>query len=361
MKRLLVFARPLVLMLPLLMIICLSGCGDSADYTDYFAVEPAEIVVSEEANEIFIHYSISNISKKDNLSFAITIGETTENYIVSADEMVSGNITIDVGRLTDYQYTYEIGYAVSKNDKVIWEKTESASCDCRPLFVHPAQITYNGETVDVELIDYQINYFDLSELFGSFDDSSLHVVSLKNEQHDIAKLNTSTDSEGSATANEGKILSVVTYGQSEACDTYHYTDDLEISISDGIKAADVDWADNMVFRGDADTKESSVYGMSVTTFTMYIDIENPSDERIYAYVKDFYVNTKAISREYLVGDTSEYPQRIDAHEADSIYTVTSASVWTSTGVRNVEKFGMDVVILNQNKEEIYNGIVWLDL
>lgn len=351
-----------LLLLSLLILVGLSGCG--TDYTNCFSFEPAEVVTDLRANEIAINYTISNVEEDDDLTFIVTVGEESQAWGVSAGETVSDCITIDVGRLTDdYQYKYEIKCEVLRDSdgKELWTKTISESCDCRTIFIHPAEITYKGETVAVELVDYQINYFDLTTLFSAFDDSKVHAVNLENWNNDMAKIQASTESEDGNAVNEGGILRVITAGQNEVCDTYHYTNDLKIIISDGVRASDVDWASNMEFRRDANYRESMFNGNRFLTWTMYVDIKNPSDETVSAYVSNFYVNDTPISEAYLVGTLEDSEIKIKAHETDSVYTVTSGSVWVSTGVENVKKFGMEVVILNQDGETVYTGTSWIDL
>lgn len=177
-----------LLLLSLLILVGLSGCG--TDYTNCFSFEPAEVVTDLRANEIAINYTISNVEEDDDLTFIVTVGEESQAWGVSAGETISDCITIDVGRLTDdYQYKYEIKCEVLRDSdgKELWTKTISESCDCRTMFIHPAEITYKGETVAVELVDYQINYFDLTTLFSAFDDSKVHAVNLENWNNDMAK------------------------------------------------------------------------------------------------------------------------------------------------------------------------------
>lgn len=348
----------------------LAGCGGPADYSDCFSIQSIFPTADETENRLEVDYEVSNASRKKGLTFCVTLdGETTE-YPLEPGDAEEASMIIDIGRPEAYDLSYPVTYGVKKDDETIWTQEETVSYDCTEMFVHPATITYGDSTVSVELQDYQSNYFDLSALFENFDTAAAHNVRFLNGQiytdahasvgNDLANIVSSeADTEGGrANAAEGAILQLFTYGSKEANDTYHFSNDLTVQISDAVRAKDVDWGSHMTFSDEANTRSSKVYGMDVTTFEMKVLVENVSDQTIYGKVTKFYVNNSAISDEYLVGSTHD---EIKPGETIGVYNISSPPVWTSTGIKNIDKFGLNIQLEDAAGTILYDGIQWLDV
>lgn len=347
----------------------LAGCGGPADYTDCFSIQSISPTADETENRLEVDYEVSNASRKKGLTFCITLdGETTEYPLEPGDAEEASRI-IDIGRPEAYDLSYPVTYEVKKDDETIWTQEDTVAYDCTEMFVHPATITYGDSTVSVELQDYQSNYFDLSALFENFDTTAAHNVRFLNGQinsdahasadNDLANIVSSeADTEGRANAAEGSILQLFTYGNKEINDTYHFSNDLTVQISDAVRAKDVDWGSHMTFSDEANTRSSKVYGMDVTTFKMSVLVENVSDQTIYGAVTKFYVNNSAISDEYLVGSTHD---EIKPGETVGVSNISSPPVWTSTGIKDIKKFGLNVRLEDAAGTILYDGIQWLDV
>lgn len=325
------------------------------DYSGAFSVTQILPVMGETDNEIQIDYKIKNVGKRDDLRFCLTVnGETIEKQLKIGGEEAS-SFLIDIGKPTAYNLSYPAKYEVKYQDESLWSKEEAIQYDCSELFHHNATIRYNEESASVKLADYQTNSFSLSELFSSFDENIPHNVNMNTNSKDRGKIGSADPSaECKAVAASGNTLHVFTYGKMERNDTYRFSDDLEIIITDTVTAASVNWEENMVFLDEADTK--TLYG--ITTVQMKVKINNISDEDILGTLVDFYVNDKKIAKDYLVGSDRD---RIYAGGTGNVSSFTSANVWLSTGVKTVKKFGMHIKLEDKQGNILYDGIQWLDL
>ena len=335
------------------------GCGGVSDYTEYFSVTNVAPYEDAKENLLQIDYVVSNQGKNDNLSFAVTIDGQKGEYGVAAGSSKSDSAIIDIGKPEEYQISYDVLYEVSKNGKVVWSKEDEISYDCTEMFVHPATIYYGEESKEVELVDYQSNYFDLEELFSGYDVNQTHSVKLENAGADRAYIQTTETAEGGkSTLANGSVLHLFTFGNEEINDTSHYSDGLEIYVKEAVPASSVNWSDYMEFIKEAKTSTSTVGGMNVTTMQLYVEIENPSDEDVSATVTEFYVNDTAMSPYSLVGSTNS---SIYAGETDQVYTITSAPVIQQAGIRSMDKMGMEVELKDSSDHVVFKDVVWLYL
>lgn len=336
-----------------------TGCGSNTDYSDYFSVSQVNRFDDDKENMIEVEYEINNLGKKDNLIFCVTVDGMTEKYSVSPESKKTDKKIIDIGRPDNFQLSYPVIFEVKKNSDVIWSKEENITYDCSEMFQHKATIKYGDKTAEISLIDYKSNFFDLAELFSDYDANTSHNVEINNAKNDLARIQEREDSvDGSESVATGSILRLATFGKEEINDTYHFSDDLEIVVTNAIPASSVNWAEHMKFSDDSHYSSSSVYGISVTTYEMDVMIDNPSDETVYGSVTKFYVNDKPVSDEYLAA--SEH-RSISSGETDKVYNISGASVWETTGETNIKKFGLKVKLEDSNGKVLYNDIQWLYL
>lgn len=335
-----------------------SSCSSrNVDYTDYFSIQ--DITQSEtEDNTIELHCEVSNFGKRDDLVFCVSAGGNEEKLSVNAGETSTQTLAINIGRPEDYHLTYDVTFTVRDNGETVWTKTDSVEYDCKEMFVHPAKIQYGDNEVEVELTDYRSNYFDLAQLFPGFDKAAVHKVTLKGASNDIAKIQESETSDSGTDIAPGGVLKLLTFSMNEPNDTYHFTDNLQIVIKDAVTAFSVDWEQHLEFTDEADYQTNRVAGMTTTTFKMIINVDNPSDEDVYASIVKFYVNDTAIDNEYLVGSNHD---RIDARSSGEAYSITSAPVWESTGEGHINRFGMELVLEDGNGNVLYDDVQWLEL
>ena len=345
-----------LIILSTIMVFFLFGCGKkNIDYTDYFEITNIIPIEDRTENTIQVDYSITNDSRNDDLTFIVSIGDITNKYGVASGETKQDAVVINIGKPKEYNLSYNISYEVVKKEKTVWSKEDTITYDCTDMFVHNAVVKYGNETCEIQLKDYETNFYDLTNLFSTFDAAKKHNINLENANYDRAKIQETEDAEeGYQTAATGSVLRLVTAGEKEANDTYHYTDDLVINITDTVLASSVDWNQHMQFLKDSEKNDS--YGF--TTFKMFVKIDNPSDETVLATVTEFYVNDTKVSDEYLVGSDHDF---IDGGEEENVYNISSTPVWKSTGETHIEKFGMRIQLEDMNENIIYDDIQWLYL
>ena len=351
----------LILIGNFMIFICACGVNSkNVDYTDYFTIHEIYPIENETENMIGIPFEITNLGKNEDLNFRLTIGDEVETYPISPNNSQEGEIIIDIGKPNNYNLTYDITYEVFNNGQSIWTKEDSISYDCSSIFIHTATVTYGDEIKDIKLVDYQSNYFDLSEMFSKFDSKETHNVIIENKLNDIGKIQEDKNSEKCKdSAAIGDVLKLYTYGTKEINDTFHFTDNLIIKIEDAISATSVNWNDHLVFTNEAKQNTSNVVGMMVTTLTFYVNVENPSDEDIYGSITGFYVNDSAISEEYM-SSASEH-RLIWANSTNQLNYVSSGAVMRTTGVTDVKRLGVTVVLEDEDGNTLYDDILWLDL
>lgn len=353
----------------LVMLGVLSGCGSGVDYTDCFSVQSISPGTDLAETLIDVEYKVTNTTQTDGLTFCITVNGSSEECTLDSGSEEAVALSVDIGRPESSNISCAVTYEVKRGDKSIWSQEDTLTYDCSEMFTHPATLSYGDRTVDVELHDYQSNFFDLSDLFEDFDPSVAHSVNFEggsrrsdshaNKDNNLVSIVASdTDDEGRASAASGSLLKLYTYGTQEINDTYRFSDNLKIQITDAVKAADINWDSYMSFSSDAKTRSSTVAGMNVTTFETKVFIENPSDETVYGTVTKFYVNDSALSDNYLIG-SSRTP--IASGETDSVYNISSPDVWRTTGVSHVTKFGMKIKLETADGAVVYDGIQWLYL
>ena len=353
-----------------MLIAFLGGCGGAkTDYTDYFSVDSISPVNNETENMLEIDYTVSNLGEENDLVFCVTIDGNTEKYPLNPSDEETDKIVVDIGRPDNYTISYPITYEVKKDDDVIWSKDDSVTYDCTDMFVHHATIIYGEEKQDVKLIDYQSNFFNLSDIFSDFDSSNAHNVIFEGQETTVSThadvdnnlaciVRNEDDKKGLASAADGTLLRIYTYGKKEINDTFHFSNDLVIKITDALKASDVNWKKHMTFSDSAKYNEVYVDGMQITTYRMEVTVKNPSDEDIYGTVKQFFVNDVAVDDKYLAASDRLL---IKAKDTGTLYNVSGASVWKTTGVSSINKFGLKVKLKDKNGNVLYNGIQWLNL
>ena len=173
----------LLLMGVFMSIALLGGCGkEITDYTDYFSIKSISPMNNDTENMLEIDYTVSNLGKKDDLVFCVTLDGNTEKYSVNPNDEKTDKKVVDIGRPDNYTISYPITYEVKKNGDVVWSKEDSITYDCTNMFVHHATIIYGEEKQDVELIDYQSNFFDLSDIFPNFNSSNAHNVIFEGQE-----------------------------------------------------------------------------------------------------------------------------------------------------------------------------------
>lgn len=330
------------------------GCGETTDYSNYFSILQISKFDDDKENMLEVEYEVNNLGKKENMVFCVTINGMTEKYSVSSGNKKSDKMIIDVGHPDNYQLTYPVVYEVMKNGDVVWSKEDSISYDCTEMFQHKATIKYGNETAEVDLTDYQSNYYNLADLFTNFDAKSPHKVELNNANKDIARIQEGEESEGKTeSVAYGSVLRLATRGDNELNDTYHFSDNLEIIIADAVLASSIKWDDHMEFSDDSNYSSDIV-----STFEMDVIIDNPSDETVYGSVTKFYVNDTEVSDKYLAASENI---SISSGETDKVYNYSGPYVWMSTGETNIKKFGLKVKLEDSNGEVLYDDIQWLYL
>ena len=338
--------------------IIFSGCGEK-DYSDCFQMGDIKPMEDDTENKLQVEYSVTNNKAGDNKVFSVTINDKTEKYSVAEGSTKSGQAIIDIGKPDTFNLNYDVKFSVLKNNKEIWSKESSIKYDVSKLFIHKAEVEYNGETAEIELKDYQYNIIDLTTLFNSFNPNEAHKVDVENKNRDLVGISSSKNPKDCFfTPTIGKYLMLGTYGSEEVSDTYHFSDNLKITVNDAILAESVDWEKNMEFVDDSHYTTSSVYGVTVTTYEMDVVVTNPSDETVYGTVTKFYVNDTAVSDEYLVGSKHTY---IGSGQSEKLYNISSGSVWRPTGETNVKKFGLNIKLEDEDGNILYDGIQWLEL
>lgn len=353
----------ILLMLIGIFMIFICACESSSkdiDYTNYFVIQKICPIENETENMIKIPFEIINLGKKEDLNFRLTIGDEIRTYSVSPNTSQKDEIVVDIGKPDNYNLKYDIVYEVFDNSQLIWTKEDNITYDCSSMFIHMATIIYEDETKDIELVDYQSNYFDLSEMFSEFDTKEAHNVIVENGLNDFGKIQEDRNSKkGKDSAAIGNVLRVSTYGAKEINDTYHFADNLIIIIEDAIAAMSVNWNDYLVFTNEAKHSTSNVAGMSVSTLTFYVNIENPSNEDIYGSITGFYVNDVAIAEEYM--SSASERSLIWANSADKLHYVSSGAVMRTTGVTDIEQLGAKVMLEDEEGNILYDDILWLYL
>lgn len=336
----------------------LTGCN--VDYTGSFAIKDVTAEITETENKISVNYEFTNPGKGDGVTFHVMVDDEQNTHTAGKDEKVSSGIVLDIGKPENYNLEYPVKFEVMKDGKTLWSTEEIVSYDCADLFHHEATIRYGSEEKVVELTDYESNFFNLEEMFSSFDGDKVHNVKiLEKGDHDRVYLR--PDENGSVKGTDGipgAILHAFTYGKEEICDTYRYSDGLVFEITDAVSAKDVNWEEHITFLDTADVKTSNVLGMSVSTVKLQLEVKNESDEIIYGTITGLYVNDVRVDDYYLVGSdhSSIYP-----HEKREIYNVSSGSVWATTGVKNAYKLGLELKLENENDEVVHSSIYWLNL
>lgn len=349
----------------------LSGCGNTADYTDCFSLESISPGTELAETLIDVKYKVVNTTQTDGLTFCVTVNGSSEECTLNGGNEEIVTLSADIGRpedFEDFNISCAVTYEVKKGTKAIWSQGDTITYDCSEMFTHPATLFYENRKVDIELRDYQSNFFDLSDLFEDFDPSIAHSVNFeggsRSDSHAskdnnlVSIVASNTDDEGKASAASGSILKIYTYGTQKINDTYRFSDNLKVQIADAVKATDVKWDSYMSFSSDAKTQGSTVAGMNVTTFETNVLIENPSDETVYGTVTKFYVNDSAISDDYLIGSDHT---AIESGTTGSLYNISSPDVWRTTGVSHVTKFGMKIKLETATGVVVYDGIQWLYL
>lgn len=225
---------------------------------------------------------------------------------------------------------------------------------CGANNIHNATIVYKDTSVDIELTDFQSNYYNLAELFPDFDANGIHSVVLEGSEHDFAKIQINESAnDGSDTAASGSILRLATYGVQEVNDTHPFSDNLIIHVEDAISATSINWAKYVEFSQEATTEIEPISNVEI--MTLYVDIENPCDEKISAETVKFYVNDTAVSDEYFVGNSIS----LDRMSREKIWTKTSGAAMLTTGVTNIDKLGIEVVLKDSNNNILYDDVQWL--
>lgn len=347
----------------------LSGCINATDYTDCFSVQSISPGTDLAETLIEVKYKVRNTTKIDGLTFCVTVDDSSEECTLDHGNETSVTLLVDIGCPEDFNVSCMATYEVKKEEKSMYLQEDTITYDCSEMFVHPATITYGDSTVDIELHDYQSNFFDLSELFEDFDSAVAHNVNFDDgkkysdayvsKAENIAYIvSDDTDERGRASAANGSILKLCTLGTQEINDTYRFADNLEVQIDDAVRAADINWDEYMSFTDEAQTNSSTVAGMYVTTIKTNVLVENPSDETVYGTVTGFFVNDSAISDDYLVGSSRTM---LESGETGSVYCITSESVWKTTDESHIKKFGMKIKLEDDAGTVLYDGIQWLYL
>lgn len=336
----------------------LTGC--SVDYTGSFSVKNVTPEFTETKNMISVNYEFTNPGKGDGVTFHVTVDGEQNTHTAEKGENVSAGILLDIGKPEDFSLEYPVKYEVMKDGKALWSTVETISYDCTELFNHEATIRYGSEEKVVDLVDYESNYFDLEEMFASFDGNKVHNVEVLGKG-DNDRVYLRPDKDGSIKGTDGipgSVLHVFTYGKEAICDTYRYSDGLVFEITDAVSAKDVDWNSNISFLDTADVKSSKVLDMDVTTVKLKLEVVNECDETVYGTITGLYVNDVRVDDYYLVG--SDHTM-IDAHEMKELYNISSGSVWATTGVRNAEKLGLELELENEAGEVVHSAVHWLEL
>lgn len=277
----------------------LSGCINATDYTDCFSVQSISPGTDLAETLIEVKYKVRNTTKIDGLTFCVTVDDSSEECTLDHGNETSVTLLVDIGCPEDFNVSCMATYEVKKEEKSMYLQEDTITYDCSEMFVHPATITYGDSTVDIELHDYQSNFFDLSELFEDFDSAVAHNVNFDDgkkysdayvsKAENIAYIvSDDTDERGRASAANGSILKLCTLGTQEINDTYRFADNLEVQIDDAVRAADINWDEYMSFTDEAQTNSSTVAGMYVTTIKTNVLVENPSDETVYGTVTGFF-------------------------------------------------------------------------
>lgn len=258
----------------------LSGCINATDYTDCFSVQSISPGTDLAETLIEVKYKVRNTTKIDGLTFCVTVDDSSEECTLDHGNETSVTLLVDIGCPEDFNVSCMATYEVKKEEKSMYLQEDTITYDCSEMFVHPATITYGDSTVDIELHDYQSNFFDLSELFEDFDSAVAHNVNFDDgkkysdayvsKAENIAYIvSDDTDERGRASAANGSILKLCTLGTQEINDTYRFADNLEVQIDDAVRAADINWDEYMSFTDEAQTNSSTVAGMYVTTIETY--------------------------------------------------------------------------------------------
>lgn len=355
----------------------LIGCSGTTDYTDYFCIQSIAPVDDQAQSQIEVTYSIENLGKKDNLVFSVTINGESKPYSVMPGEVLEDSMIIDIGRPDSYQLEYPVQYEVKRNEKSLWTKDDTISYDCTGMFFHQAIINYGSESVPITITDFQVNYFDLTELFPNFDSSVPHNTNITDDGDSDASIyaeiqENRDEDNGSYRAATGGILRLANYGTEKACDTYHFPDGIVIDITDSVSASSVNWADYVTFSDEVDVSNNFAYmaidlginPSAISIMTFYAYVENPSDETIYGSITDFYLNDTPIPKDSLNvnSDVEIYGGKgidIRAGETRELWSkITPVIAGSIVNGADIDKFGMTIVLKDEDGNTLYEDTLW---
>lgn len=353
--------RLMVLMIAVFCCFLLTSCKDNTDYTPYFSIQNIAPFVDDDdpsKNLIQVEYQIKNLGKKDDMIFSVAVSDDNESYSVAPGEETTDSVMIDIGRPDNFALEYPVQYQVYKDGELVWSKDDVVQYDCTEMFRHQCTIEYGDDSTQVEVKDYQSNYFDLAELFPSFDASEPHSVDTYDAGQGCAEITIAEgNDDGKQEMASGSILHLYTIGNHEINDSYRYADDFVVKIADVTPASSVEnWADLVSFRDTANI--GTIQGISL--MTLYIDIDNPSDEPVYASIPEFYVNDIQVdsNMHVAVGYGDIAPSEIDAKESGEAWIKTSAPVIRATTSASINKFGARLQLKDGAGNLLYDDILW---
>lgn len=217
---------------------------------------------------------------------------------------------------------------------------------------HKGTITYNGESKEVEVIDHKINYFNLTELFSSFNSSASHNLKCNGTLGTIRETENAY-SKGNNTSNlKGNILYIYSSGKNEITE-YEIKDNFSIDITDFISASSINWNDYMRILPDSTT--TSVAGISM--LTLKVEVDNISEEDLIGKITNVYVNNSPIASSYILDSTYDVWKK----DKSVVQYPASSQALASAGENDVNKIGMEVQLTDKQGNQIYKNVVWINL
>ena len=230
--------------------------------------------------------------------------------------------------------------------------TDTNVDDTEIVTKHKGTVTYNGETKEVEVIDHQINYFNLLELFPDFNSNALHNLKCKGTLGTIRETENAYSKGNNLNNLSGDILYIYSSGAKEITE-HKIADDFSINITEYISADSVNWDEHIKMLETAD--KSEVLGIELLTFNAEVD--NISDEDLTGKITNVYVNDKPIASNFILDST----YTVWSKDKSNVKYPASQQALASAKQKNVYKIGLEVQLEDEEGNQVCKNTVWLNL